>query len=342
MIWAKVQKRIRGKKLKHLQFSTSDHVFWRKWHYEFLQTTKGEKGPCSRELREDFLRKHHKEGFSLWGYAADKYDVSETYERARRKRDPLLSPHGFFRSLDHKNNLHAREFLENFGPLHWPGGLLTVPRQFEVELPDFWSYHLRFCMVAQLWEARNSKSELLKAWRHAYEHYGELIKELEPLGFGERFGSWYDPPRIHYPYVWPWQYEKKDFESWGRETPIVQLRDYALQLIGSELNLHVSDCEIMWERCWEPTKEQFRQSIRTKSLWSSIWQLFGWDTCQLAWRRCPHCQKYFYPRRKDQFYCTSRQQGLASKRNYARRMRSKEPKKGGTSESVSSWRHLVV
>jgi hypothetical protein len=36
---------------------------------------------------------------------------------------------------------------------------------------------------------------------------------------------------------------------------------------------------------------------------------------------------YFYSRRKDLFYCTSRQQGMASKREYARRMRSKGPKK---------------
>lgn len=64
------------------------------------------------KLREDFFRRHHREGFSLWGYPSEKYDVREAYERARREHDPLLSPHGFFRSLAPKNNLQAREFLE--------------------------------------------------------------------------------------------------------------------------------------------------------------------------------------------------------------------------------------
>jgi hypothetical protein len=278
------------------------------------------------ELREDFFKRHHREGFSLWGYPSEKYDVRETYERARRKHDPLLSPHGRFRALAHKNNLHAREFLEAFGPLHLKHGIYTFARQVEVNLAEFWSYHLRYCLVAQLWEAGESRSALSKSWRDAFK-YHEEVRQCGPLGFGERHRGWYDPPKVYYPYYWPWQFEKKDFETWERETPTRKMREYALQLVGSELNLHLSDSEIIWERCWESTRAQFRQSILTKSLWSAIWQLFGWDTCQAAWRRCPHCQKYFYPRRKDQFYCTSRQQGLASKRDYARRMRAEQQKR---------------
>lgn len=195
-----------------------------------------------------------------------------------------------------------------------------------MNLADFWSYHLRFCLVAQLWEARESRSALVKSWRDAYK-YCEEVEHCGPLGFGDRQRGWYDPPNVYYPYSWPWQLEKKELESWERETPTIKMREYALQFVGSELNLHLSDSEIIWERCWEPTKARFRQSILTKSLWSLIWQLFGWDTCQVAWRRCPHCQKYFYPRRRDQFYCTSRQQGLASKRDYARRARARQQKR---------------
>jgi hypothetical protein len=192
-----------------------------------------------------------------------------------------------------------------------------------VNLSEFWSYHRRFRLATQLWEARESRNALSKSWQEAYKHYKE-VEHCGPLGFGDRQGGWYDSPRVYYPYVWPWQVEKKDFESWEKETPTSAMREYALQLVGLELNLHLFDSQIIWERCWEPTKARFRQTILTKSLWAVIWRLFGWDTCQVAWRRCPHCQKYFYPRRNDQFYCTSRQQGLASKRDYARRMRAKE------------------
>jgi hypothetical protein len=37
------------------------------------------------------------------------------------------------------------------------------------------------------------------------------------------------------------------------------MREYAVQLVGSELNLHLSNSEIIWEFGWEPTKAQFRQ-----------------------------------------------------------------------------------
>src|SRR5215472_11077499 len=45
------------------------------------------------------------------------YDVRAAYERALRKHDPLLSPHGLFLSVARNNNHHAKEFLEQFGPL---------------------------------------------------------------------------------------------------------------------------------------------------------------------------------------------------------------------------------
>lgn len=315
------------KTLEHLRFSSPDPFSWLRWHFECLKTAETDvNGPSTNQPPEVFFARHHMEAVSLVGYTSGKYDVREAYERARNAHEPLRSPHGFFRSLVHSDNLRARQFLEAFGPLHLPHGIYDVSRQVEVNLSDFWLYHRRFCLVAQMSEAGESRSALLNSWRDAYKHHKE-VASFGPLGLGDKQRGWYDPPKTYYPYSWPWQFEKKDFESWGRETPTNQLRDYALQLVGSELNLHLSDCEIIWERCWEPTKAQFRQSIRTKSLWSSIWQLFGLDTCQGAWRRCPHCQKYFYPRRKDQFYCNSRQQSLASKRDYASRKRAEEQEK---------------
>lgn len=318
-----MQDHSRTPNLKHLQSSTPDRFSWFKWRFECLKTVEADdNGPSTNEPADVFVRPH---GTTFVGYLSGKYDVRNTYELARRAHDPLLSPHGFFRKLAHKNDSHARQFLETFGPLYLPHGIDDVLRQVEINLEDFWLCHRRFCLAAQLWEAANSRSELLKSWRDIYkyrmefEHYG--------LGYSEIEGGWIDPPLDYYQFSWPWQSEQKDFESWERETPTFMVRDYALDFVGCELNFHLSDSEIIWERCWEPTRAHFRQSIRTRSLLASIWQFLGWDTCEVAWRRCPHCQKYFYPRRKDQFYCTSRQQGLASKRDYARRMRAKLQKR---------------
>jgi len=59
-------------------------------------------------------------------------------------------------------------------------------------------------------------------------------------------------------------------------------------------------------------------SLSSTSLWTVIWQLFARDTLGVSWRICPHCNRLFYPTRKDRFFCTSRLQVLHSKREWAR------------------------
>jgi hypothetical protein len=100
-------------------------------------------------------------------------------------------------------------------------------------------------------------------------------------------------------------------------------REEALALILNRLNLagHI-DRPTTYDRSWASTQDQFRLVVGMDSLWDGIWQLFGWDTVGISWRHCPHCQHIFYPKRHDQYYCSPRQQALASKRAYAARRRA--------------------
>ena len=101
----------------------------------------------------------------------------------------------------------------------------------------------------------------------------------------------------------------------------------AIAFISLELSHYTRDRHPRWSNEWTPKGDKWRMELEMGSLWEALWELFAWDTAGVWWRRCPHCQKLFYPKRKDQFYCTPRQQALGSKRMYAARKRAQEKKK---------------
>ena len=105
------------------------------------------------------------------------------------------------------------------------------------------------------------------------------------------------------------------------------MRNWALKLILVELNTHMHDTRIRWERGWEVSGRKFRTVVWVDSLLSAIWEFWGRDTAGLYWRRCPHCQRFFYPKRHDQFYCIPREQSLWSKRRYAAEQRAQAKRK---------------
>ena len=121
--------------------------------------------------------------------------------------------------------------------------------------------------------------------------------------------------------------------SAGKKTQVT-----SFHLINLELNSHMRGRHIVWQRSWEPRKEGWRPVVWTESLWSAMWEFWGWDTASASWRRCPHCQRLFYPKRRDQFYCTPRQPALASKREYARRLRARQ-KRGKKPQNRESTRN---
>ena len=89
----------------------------------------------------------------IYGRLSKTYNVRSAYERAQNRHDPFMSPHGLFRKLAPGNNHHAGEFLQRFGPLKLRmEQRVGLTRQVRVNLAEFWGMHLRFNLVATLWE----------------------------------------------------------------------------------------------------------------------------------------------------------------------------------------------
>jgi hypothetical protein len=257
----------------------------------------------------------------LVGHLTESYDLHDQYESTRIKKRVDQTPHGFLRKLAPDNTGHAKEFLEKFGPLQLPSGARIYGRGFHItiDLAKFWAMHLRFCLIAELWENLPDKDRLTQAIAKICEKR-ELASQFQAVSLGTEFSP---PPEDKFRrFLFPWERLEQSGDEWLKHASVKDLRDCALYLVNIELNAHMFGRRIVWHRGFEPSGEKFRPVIWVDSLWSAIWEFFGMDMTGLAWRQCPHCQKLFYPKRKDQFYCTPRQQGLASKREYARRSRA--------------------
>jgi hypothetical protein len=275
----------------------------------------------------------------LMGNLTKSYDLQERYETAQAKRKLELAPHGFFRQLAPGKVGHAREFLQKFGPLSLAPGqrILGHGTTITVDLDEFWGLHFRFCLVTELSESLADRDCLVRAILRVHQNR-EKASKYGGCPLGTEPGV--PPATTSREYTFPWQLLGQSAENWLQSAGIEELRKCALYLLNIELNTHTGGLRLIWQRGWEPSEQKFRPVIWVDSLWSSIWQFWGMDGSGVSWRRCPHCQKLFYPKRKDQFYCTRRQQSLASKRDYARRRRSGEREKNRTKSLGRSRRTL--
>jgi hypothetical protein len=261
------------------------------------------------------------------GELSKPWDFQQSYEKAHATKNPYLSPHGFLRKLQFGNNTQAKEFLENFGPLKLPAGVrLSGMGRVVVDLGEFWGLQRRFCLVANVWESLDDRAILTTALTNCYE-YKKTASLDHDLSLGQIFGP---PPTFEKrgQYELPWEVQHQEATSWLRSAGMGQMRECAAQLILLELSAHTHDLRLVWDRIGEPSGRKFRQVVWFDSLWSAVWELWGRDTSGLSWRRCPHCQAFFYPKRHDQFYCTPRQQALWSKRRYSAERRAEERKRG--------------
>jgi hypothetical protein len=256
------------------------------------------------------------------GILTTEYNVRKAAQLARDRRDPLLAPHGFFCALKHGDSNHAAEFLKKFGPLTMTADQKAFGEHHStVNLATFWREHRRFVLTVSLYESRDSRESLEQAWRSVFEQADKFNSETFPYGAlpmnifaGEGFDSWRRP--------WDWA---DSFESWLSSASQKQLREGALDVVHRELNNHSFGRQLWWLRdLRQAGRDRFVPFTRTDSLRSMLWELFGLDTAGVMWRRCLGCGRFFYPKRRDQFYCTPREQALASKREYARRRRARD------------------
>ena len=268
------------------------------------------------------------------GSLTDHYNLHQAYEQACAKKNPYLAPNARFRKLRSGDISGAHEFLESFGPLTLDiGQRLSGRGDVIVDLRKFWALHLRFSLIATLWESLDNREQLADAIFAIYQRREEL-SAYGKFPLGQKFG----PPPHSDPrdrYKFPWQSQRQRATLWLKSATIDEMREWALQLVLLELNIHTRDQRILWQRGWEESGRKFRTVVWVDSLWSAIWEFSGWNMTDLSWRRCPHCQRFFYPKRHDQFYCTPRQQALWSKRRYAAEERAHERKRRDKMEGVS-------
>jgi len=257
------------------------------------------------------------------GSLTDRYNLHQVYEKSCAKKNPYLAPSACLQKLRFGDIGDAKEFLESFGPLTLDlGQRLSGTGNVVVDLREFWASQLRFSLTTALWESLDNRERLAGAIFAIYERRRELSAHGKfPLG--QIFG----PPPALEPrgkYEFPWQPRGREARTWLKTAKIDEMREWALQLVFLEINIHTRDQRILWQRCWEASRRKFRTVVWVDSLWSAIWEFSPWNPAGLSWRRCPHCQRFFYPKRHDQFYCTPRQQALWSKRTYAAEQRALE------------------
>jgi hypothetical protein len=268
--------------------------------------------------------------------------------------------------LRYRDNFHAIEFLEMFGPLSLrqsPAGYIQHRVPVRITLDEFWQRQAHFRQLAQLYESRNDPAQLANAFRRVIEHRPEHdifrhMREHLLRGFNAALAA---AEHLQEAYTFPDSTKLRDVirlvmieEEEGRTTgqassvprqtrmelsdelpchlghildaSFEEQRSEAIALLGIEIDRHIANRKVQWlqeEDFWR------LQVSSATSLWDMIWDLFASDSSGTVWRVCPHCQRIFYPARADRFYCTTRQQVLASKRAYAQRVRkgAKEKKR---------------
>jgi hypothetical protein len=241
-----------------------------------------------------------------------------------------------------------------------PADYIEIGVPVRIDLHEFWNRQSQFRQFAELYESRDDAAKLSKAVRTVVEHrpihdvfrhlceqfiktanasaaahehlkhvYGDTLNKMKVKDMLRLIMADEEEGRVNMslpdrvPVKTRWQLPDRG-ELPVFITNILGMsfegqRSEAMAVLGSEINRHVANRTVSWRR--DGDKWRLHVSCAT-SLWDMIWNLFAADTSGTVWRVCPHCQALFYPVRVDRFYCTTRQQILASKRAYARRVRN--------------------
>jgi hypothetical protein len=173
--------------------------------------------------------------------------------------------------------------MQKFGTLFIHSTTRFRGESLWVNLFDFWNGHARFVAVAKLWEDRFDPSKLVADWADIGERHEQLDRSAAaPLGY---------IPDTTYKYLrlcprFPW--ERQPDEQEMLRSPNV-LRQLVYELVHCGLILRTQDCVHTWSRKTVPHDEfvwddVFEPTRAFTSLWSVIWELFGLDTRQYAWR----------------------------------------------------------
>ncbi len=289
-------------------------------------------------LSDGYASIQHEDGYrTVWIFLEPRqeYDLVEEYWRARQRAQLALTPHGWFWHLPPEDLQLAAKFWKNFGSIGWPITLnvhtSTVEGEyFWLDLGDFWNKQRRFKAVTKLWVALEDINELRKSW-------AELRVELTQINSAEDFplgaapkpeGSgfnWLESPLCEY-------LTSPDSKDRSSENALNEMEGPTLQretvsIVQWELNAQLRAVP-GWQPQSNMTRPGFELTLVPVTLWSAMWYLFALDTqANVGLRICPHCNKLFYPPRKDRLYCTSELQVQHSKLEWWQQHKDEELQK---------------
>jgi len=271
------------------------------------------------------------------------YSLDATVQRAKEKREPLLTPHGFFRELKHGDAGSALRFLREFGPLHWTQGNLSAADW--IHLDDFWARQARFVAVYKLWHAlRDGDEAIAEGWEWIRSNHSATRLPGEPdLGRkpqqtplpAKRAGM--TPVAVPMPWsvneqmlqllsvlaygedrLWDGM-ARIDSHSSGHQLK----RALAVALIQHEITWHTRDVQTVWQIEDDGRHVRYSPERHVKGLWAAMWELLAAETRSgHCWRYCKECGKPFYPVQVNSECCTPEEQSLWSKRQWARNHRA--------------------
>ncbi len=254
----------------------------------------------------------------------DVYDVRKAYDRAWVKKNPSISPHGAFLGLNSGDNFQLVQFLKTFGPLEWQGPETAQKVRAAgaagvlLDIADFWRRQNKFRAVVALWDAFPDVERIAAALRVGFGYFAResyetllMLEDARRTRAAGRPGHSRDadPPLI---------------DQWLAQATDWDIRHLAVDVIKGELE-NVARGQARWlVKTRENDKPAFSLALNALSLWGAIWELFACDTYNgIIWRICPHCQKVFWPPRKDRFFCKPELQQRYSKRRWWNRKRGK-------------------
>jgi hypothetical protein len=281
------------------------------------------------------------------------YDAYAAYTQAQRRQRPDVSPHHALRKVGAAKTPEGVEslrttgvgvyrvlkFLKEYGPLsitdpddtlqESPISSTLLDGDYSgrewVDLDFFWERQKTFATAYSLWDGRNDadvlRKTLLDLLVELPEHPDlEEIWQYHGRMFAAELGRPPTAKRLtHAP-----DRDLPPKEKWVRTAPYEQLALFADAIVAHQINT-ITDIKHVWISWFDRQKRRlsFQPTLQPASLWAACWQFFASDTLtgKLA-RICPHCARLFYPKRKEQIFCTSQLQQLFAKRRWASGKRS--------------------
>jgi len=211
----------------------------------------------------------------------------------------------------------------------------SSPNVAWLNLGLFWRRQERFATAYSLWDGRVDADRLRKtlmalagqkvaALDEVWQDHGPMFA----AGLGRKGGQKGKgpPARVLYPEGGQYhpgvleQFNLPALQDWVPRAPYEQLALLADAFVHREINEATEGIRPTWisRFDWMKRRLALHFVLQPESLWAACWQMFGHDSVsgKIA-RVCPHCAKLFYPKRKEQIFCTSRLQQLFAKRRWA-------------------------